>query len=458
MSSTYAYTALSADYADLARPQQDGSVETPGPQTGSRDLKSRRWAKLYHALEVARGAYRRNVGLLLVVGSQMFFSLMNLAVKKLNSIDPPVSALELIVVRMGITYICSITYMLSTGVPDSFTGPKGVRLLLVFRGFSGFFGLFGIYFSLQYLSLSDATVLTFLSPLCTAAAGALFLSEKFTRREAFAGLLSLAGVILIARPPFIFGTATTEVSDVSLEEGAPDVSIGEAGPEQRLIAVGVALIGVLGATGAYISLRAIGKRAHPLHSLVSFSTQCVVVATIGMVVTKTPFIVPTQLDWLAMLIMIGIFGFVAQVLLTMGLARETAGRSSMAIYTQIVFATILERIFFHTVPALLSVFGTLVIISCALYVAVCASLAVIEVITEVLIQLTKDSSSGAGEDNKSTVRLRGGEEDSMECGLLRSDSEGSEHQKDLEHEHHGKEDIRDGLKANEDSPRGVDDL
>jgi len=54
----------------------------------------------------------------------------------------------------------------------------------------------------------------------------------------------------------------------------------------------------------------------------------------------------------------------------MGLQRETAGRGSMAVYTQIVFATILERIFFHAVPTTLSVIGTLLIISSALYVAV----------------------------------------------------------------------------------------
>ena len=50
-----------------------------------------------------------------------------------------------------------------------------------------FFGLIGVYFSLQYLSLSDATVLTFLSPLCTAASGAMFLGEIFSRKELFAG-------------------------------------------------------------------------------------------------------------------------------------------------------------------------------------------------------------------------------------------------------------------------------
>lgn len=40
---------------------------------------------------------------------------------------------------------------------------------------------------LQYLSLSDATVLTFLVPLTTAVAGFFFLGEAFQRKEAFAG-------------------------------------------------------------------------------------------------------------------------------------------------------------------------------------------------------------------------------------------------------------------------------
>ena len=40
--------------------------------------------------------------------------------------------------------------------------------------FCRFLGVFGVYYSLQYLSLSDATVLTFLAP------GAFFLGENFT--------------------------------------------------------------------------------------------------------------------------------------------------------------------------------------------------------------------------------------------------------------------------------------
>lgn len=50
-----------------------------------------------------------------------------------------------------------------------------------------FVGLSGLYYSLQYLSLSDASVLTYLVPFTTGATGALLLHESFTIKEAVAG-------------------------------------------------------------------------------------------------------------------------------------------------------------------------------------------------------------------------------------------------------------------------------
>ncbi len=38
--------------------------------------------------------FKRNTGLLLITASQAFFALMNVAVKKLNSLDPPVSTMQ----------------------------------------------------------------------------------------------------------------------------------------------------------------------------------------------------------------------------------------------------------------------------------------------------------------------------------------------------------------------------
>jgi drug/metabolite transporter (DMT)-like permease len=120
-------------------------------------------------------------------------------------------------------------------------------------GFVGFFGLFGSYFALQYLSLSDATVLAFLTPTVTAILGAVFLKEPYTAKEAISGLISFGGAILVAQPSFLFG---------SLAE--------EEDPEERLLAVGVALIGVVAASGAYVTIRKIGKKAHALHSVTYF--------------------------------------------------------------------------------------------------------------------------------------------------------------------------------------------
>lgn len=355
MASKNIYIPSTQGYATFATTHTTVDDQNHGSHSGAKTMITK-----------VRELVASNTGLLLVTASQAFFALMNVAVKKLNSLDPPVPPLELIFVRMAITYICCMAYMLSTGVPEPFLGPKGVRLLLVLRGFSGFFGLFGIYYSLQYLSLSDATVLTFLAPLCTAVAGALLLGEQFTRRQALAGVFSLAGVVLIARPAAIFGVN----SNLWAPGASPGLESNEKGtPAQRLVAVCVAMVGVLGATGAYTSIRAIGKRAHPMHAMTFFSTQCVVASSVAMLVTKTHIVIPTRLDWVALFAVIGFFGFFAQILLTMGLQRETAGRGTMAIYTQIVFASALEQIFFHTTPSMFSVIGTVVILTSALYVA-----------------------------------------------------------------------------------------
>ncbi|KAF8476334.1 hypothetical protein DFH94DRAFT_758614 [Russula ochroleuca] len=212
--------------------------------------------------------FDENAGLSLVAASQFFFSGMHICVKWLNSLDEPVPMLELIWVRMAITSICSVAYMFWRKIPDPLLGPKGVRGLLVLRGFTGFIGLAGMYASLVHLSLSDATMLTFVAPILTGFSGAMFLKETISFRESFSGFCSFFGVILIARPQFLFGSPKGDLSD-SVTHG------------QRMQSVAFGLIGVLGATAAYTSLRAIGRRAHTLHSLVFFSSSCVLGSTIG---------------------------------------------------------------------------------------------------------------------------------------------------------------------------------
>ncbi len=69
-----------------------------------------------------------------------------------------------------------------------------------------------------------------------------------------------------------------------------------------------------------------------------------------------------------MLSLIGVFGFIAQMLVTMGCQIEAVGRASMGVYSQMIFGVILERIVFGTVPSPLSILGTCLILSSGLYV------------------------------------------------------------------------------------------
>jgi drug/metabolite transporter (DMT)-like permease len=57
----------------------------------------------------------------------------------------------------------------------------------------------------------------------------------------------------------------------------------------------------------------------------------------------------------------------------MGLQRETASRGTLALYSKIIFATMLQWVLFHTTPPYLSVVGTLMIVVSALYVVVRSS-------------------------------------------------------------------------------------
>ncbi|KIM44304.1 hypothetical protein M413DRAFT_378885 [Hebeloma cylindrosporum] len=312
-------------------------------------------AFLSDAREVAQG----NTGLLLIVAAQAFFAVVDAIVKILQKVDPPVTTMQLMTIRMIITYIGCTIYMFIAKIPDPLLGPKAVRILLLLRGIGGFVGVFGIYYSLQYLSLSDATVITFLAPTFTAISGALFLGEGFKLREATAGFVSFAGVVLIARPVALFG----EHRSTTVPFDADKVAASD-----RMKAVAMSLIGVLGSTLAYTSIRALAKRAHPMHAMVSLSAVCILMASVGMIISDTKITTPTLPEWFPLLAVIGIFGFLAQTLLTMGLRRETASRGTFALYSRIIFATFFERILFHTLPTYLSAFGTLMIIVSALYV------------------------------------------------------------------------------------------
>ncbi len=79
---------------DTDVPLSSGVSFIPAP-TASRGSGSSRLTRTWRRWTGRLGGVvESNIGLLLVASSQLFFSLMNVGVKTLNSLDPPVPAME----------------------------------------------------------------------------------------------------------------------------------------------------------------------------------------------------------------------------------------------------------------------------------------------------------------------------------------------------------------------------
>ncbi|KAF9693628.1 hypothetical protein EKO04_008495 [Ascochyta lentis] len=332
--------------------------------------------------------WTKNKGLFLVLISQFFGALMNVTTRLLEmegNDGKGYHPFHILFARMGITVVCASLYMWYKKTEHFPFGMKEVRPLLVARGLFGFFGVFGMYYSLLYLPLADATVITFLAPSLACWACSYLINETFTRMEQIAAYVSLFGVVLIARPITFFAFLSHSSEAVPPASGDSDIAIpinatadayrlaaeiDTVTPAQRASAVGVALLGVLGAAGAYTTIRWIGKRAHPLISVNYFASWCTMVSIVMMLVLPgVGFLLPRSLrDW-CYLIFLGICGFVMQFLLAAGLQYEKSSRATNMVYMQMLFALSFDKLIWGTTPGALSIIGSSLILGSAIYVA-----------------------------------------------------------------------------------------
>ncbi|PQE26189.1 integral membrane DUF6 protein [Rutstroemia sp. NJR-2017a BBW] len=228
--------------------------------------------------------YTRYSGLLLVTLSQLFGALMNVTTRLLELEGDGMHPFQILFARMGLTMLCCCAWMWWKRVPDFPLGKKRVRGLLVARACSGFWGIFGMYYSLQYLPVADAVVITFLAPSVASYACYIFLHEPFPRSAQYASFISLLGVILIARPTSFFSSSPSPSPSSSPSPSPPsnitttttptDYDFPTPSTPQRLSAIFFALLGVLGSAGAYTSIRLIGSDAHPMISVNYFAFVC----------------------------------------------------------------------------------------------------------------------------------------------------------------------------------------
>ncbi len=272
---------------------------------------------------------RFSAGLRYAAAGALSFSVMS-ALAKLLGARLPVQ--ELVLIRGVLVVGFTLGLLRRKGV-----SPWGrERLLLVFRGLLGYGALSCFFWAVIRLPLADTTTLHFTNPVFGALFAALALGEILRRWETALVVLSLGGVVLVARPEFLFGTVSS----------LPPV------------AVGVALLGAVLSAGAYVTTRRLTRTNDPLVIVFYFALLTVVGSLPFNVVG---WVQPHGWEWM-LLLGVGVATLGGQVFITRALQLEKAARVMAAGYLQIVFAALLGMAFFREFPDAWSVAGAGVII------------------------------------------------------------------------------------------------
>ena len=247
-------------------------------------------------------------GALLMMLSALAFSVMTVLVKLAGSRLP---SQEIVVARALVSLVLSWLLLRRAGV-----SPWGHdRFWLWIRGALGFAGLSCVFAAVTRLPLAEATVLQYLHPAITALLAGLFLGEAVTRRVWLAIGVSLIGVVLVARPAWLFGSVASPLDPLW---------------------VGVAVAGATCSAAAYVVVRRLSRTEDPLVIVFYFPLVTVPLA----VPTMWPdFVWPRGVEWL-LLLGVGIATQIGQVSLTRGLSVLPAAHGTALSYLQVVFAAV----------------------------------------------------------------------------------------------------------------------
>ncbi|HVY60459.1 MAG TPA: DMT family transporter, partial [Planctomycetota bacterium] len=264
-------------------------------------------------------------GLLYMLAASFLFAVMANLVKRLPAGFP---VQEIVFFRSLLNVVFTLFLLWRYRAPVLGTH----RLSLLARGVFGYAALSFHFYALHQMPVADALVIHNTSPLIVALLAPVWLGERVGARTLAWSAVGLAGVVVVLRPT-----------------GAPSLGPGLA-----------ALAGATLSSFAYLTIRAIGTREHPL-TVVLYLPLVSVLASLGP--TAHDHVIPTALEWLVLL-GIGLTTVVAQICLTAALQLERASVATSLSYTSVAFAAAIAAVAFGEIPEAGTVLGA-GLIACA---------------------------------------------------------------------------------------------
>ncbi len=250
-------------------------------------------------------ALQNNYGYLALINSSLAFSLMTVCIKKLEGRIP---ITELVFSRALISLIITRIMLYKEKV-----SPWGENItLLIIRGLVGSGALFCIFSAISKLPLATATVIQYTYPIFIVVIACILLKEKLHKNIIYALICGTCGIILVVQPKW-------------LNEQTNHINYNF---------VYVALLGALLTAIAYICVRKLSQKEHPLVIIYYFP---LISIPLSIPFILNNFVMPIGFEWI-LILGIGIFTQIGQISITKGLSLITASRASSINYVQVLFA------------------------------------------------------------------------------------------------------------------------
>ena len=268
-----------------------------------------------------------------MVGSVVCFSIMDICVKWLDYY--PVG--QVLFLRFFIGFI-PIFFIIPREKIFSFykTSRPGLH---AFRAFTGAAAIIALFIGLRELPLADVVSLTFGGPIFVTVASIFFLSEKVGIKRWSAVFLGFIGMLLIVQPAFI---------DLNFYYITP-------------------IIFCIFFACVAISVRSLSKTEPNYRIAFYFTFLCSILGIVT--IFRGDWVLPTKID-LAIFIVMGLCGSIANLLLTQSYRLAEASLVTPIKYLSLVFAIAFGFLIWSEIPKLLTLLGSLLVIISSLIIFV----------------------------------------------------------------------------------------
>ena len=266
-----------------------------------------------------------------MIASVICFSIMDICVKWLDYY--PVG--QVLFLRFFIGFIPIFFIIPKSRLLDFYkTSRPGLH---AFRAICGALAIIALFLGLRELPLADVVSLTFGGPIFVTVASIFFLSERVGIKRWSAVLVGFIGMLLIVQPAFI---------DVNYYYAAP-------------------IIFCIFFACVAISVRSLSKTEPNYRIAFYFTVLCSILGLVTII--QGDWVLPNKID-LAIFVIMGLCGSVANLLLTQSYRLAEASLVTPIKYLSLIFAIVFGFLIWSEIPKPLTLFGALLVVASSLII------------------------------------------------------------------------------------------